>query len=41
MYSKKLGAGKLSLKMGITRSPATVFPVADLQKKDEELKDGF
>ena len=41
MYSKKLRAGELSLKMGITRSAATVVPVADSQKKEEELKDGL
>ena len=41
MYSKKLRAGELGLKMGITRSAATVVAVADSQKKEEELKDGF
>ena len=41
MYSKKLRAGELSLKMGITRSAATVVPAADSQKKEEELKVGF
>ena len=42
MYNKKLRTGELSLKMGITsRSAATVVPVADSQKKEEELKDGF
>ena len=41
MYSKKLRAGELSLKMGITRSATTAVPVADSQKKEEELKDGF
>ena len=41
MYSKKLRAAELSLKMGITRSAATVVPVADSQKKEEELKVGF
>ena len=41
MSSKKLRAGELSLKMGITRSAATVVPVADSQKKEEELKVGF
>ena len=41
MYSKKLRVGELSLKMGVTRSAATVVQVADLQKKEEELKDGF
>ena len=42
MYSKKLRAGELSLKMGITpRSAPTVVPVADSQEKEEELKVGF
>ena len=41
MYSKKLRAGELSLKMGITRSAATAVAVADSQKKEVELKDGF
>ena len=29
MYNKKFRAGELSPKMGITRSAATVVPVAD------------
>ena len=36
MYSKKLWGGELSLKMGITGSAATVVPLADSQKKEEE-----
>ena len=36
MYSKKLWGGEVSQKMGITGSAATVVPLADSQKKEEE-----
>ena len=36
MYSKKLWGGELNLKMGITGSTATVVPLPDSQKKEEE-----
>ena len=36
MYSKKLWSGELSLKIGSTGSAATVVPLADSQKKEEE-----
>ena len=36
MYSKKVWGGKVSQKMGITGSAATVVPLADSQKKEEE-----
>ena len=41
MKSMKLRAGELRLKMGISRSAVTFVPVADSQKKEQELKDGF
>ena len=37
MYSKKLRAGELSLKMGITRSAATVVPVADYKNNNNKI----
>ena len=36
MYRKKLWGGELSIKMGITGSAATVVPLEDSQKKEEE-----